>query len=71
MKKVTLVVEITLDIPDDVDHELLHLDNKLEDFIVAESGCHIPEINVTGYTTVNVMDDSIEPPPAPFMEDFV
>lgn len=70
MKKVTLTVEITLDIPDDVEHDLLHLDNKLEDFIVAESGCHIPEINVTGYTTVNVIEDS-EIPPAPFMEDFV
>lgn len=57
MKTVTLVVEIAVSVPDNVNPELLHLNNGLEDFIVEEAGTPI-DGTVTGYTTVDVIDDN-------------
>lgn len=57
MKTVTLVVEITVSVPDSTDSTLLHLNNGLEDFRVEEAGTLV-EGTVKGYTTVDVIDDN-------------
>lgn len=59
MKTVTLVVEIVVSVPDETNTGLLHLNNGLEDFRVEEAGTPVAG-NVTGYTTVDVIDDSNE-----------
>jgi hypothetical protein len=59
-KKVTMVVEICVTVPDDTDSSLLHLNNGLEDFRIEEAGMSVEDAEVTGYTTVNVIDDNKE-----------
>ena len=59
MKKITMFVEITLDVPDEVDIQCIHLDNSLEDFKVQEFGKPIDGVEITGYTTVKVIDDDL------------
>lgn len=58
MKKVTLVVEICVEVPDETDIRLLHLNNGLEDFKVECGGIAVEGANVTGYTTVETFDDT-------------
>jgi len=57
MKTVTMVVEITVNIPENTDSHLLHLNNGLEDFKIEEGGIPVEGAEVTGYTTSNVHDD--------------
>ena len=57
MKTVTLVVEIVVQVPNETNSTLLHLNNSLEDFRVEEGGTPV-DGNVTGYTTVDVIDDN-------------
>jgi hypothetical protein len=56
MKKVTMVVEVCVEVPDETETTLLHLNNGLEDFRVEESGKPV-KCNVTGFTTVEVYND--------------
>lgn len=58
MKKVTMVVEICVEIPDEINPDWLHLNNSLEDFRVEEAGKPVDGSKVTGYTTVDVIDDN-------------
>jgi hypothetical protein len=60
MKKVTMVVEVCVTVPDDTDSNLLHLNNGLEDFKVEAGGIPVEGAEVTGYTTVDVIDDNEE-----------
>jgi hypothetical protein len=57
MKKVTMVVEICVNVPDDTRTSILHLNNGLEDFKVEAGGIPVEGSEVTGYTTVKVFDD--------------
>jgi len=61
MKKVTMVVEISVEVPDETESTLLCLNNGTEDFRIEESG-KIVNGKVTGYTTVEVYDDISEYP---------
>lgn len=55
-----MVVEITVDIPDEVDPDDLCLDNKLEDINVVTSYGNYAPFVVTGYTTTNIYQDTPE-----------
>jgi hypothetical protein len=57
MKTVTLVVEIVVQVPNETNSTLLHLNNSLEDFRVEEAGTPVNG-NVKSYTTVDVIDDN-------------
>jgi len=57
MKTVILVLEIVVQVPDGTKSTLLHLNNSLEDFRVEEAGTPV-DGKVTGYTTVDVIDDN-------------
>jgi hypothetical protein len=76
MKKIMLVVEIMVDIPNNVNSDLLHLDNKMDDFKVVEAGTKVPGIKVTGYYTNNIYEvqnnnNTKSKYEDRFMEDFV
>lgn len=71
-----LVVEIMVDIPNNVNSDLLHLDNKMDDFKVVEAGTKVPGIKVTGYYTNNIYEvqnnnNTKSKYEDRFMEDFV
>jgi hypothetical protein len=53
MKTVTMTVLLTVEVPDKVDTDLLHLGNGLEDFRVEEAG-DVVGAKVTAYETVSV-----------------
>lgn len=55
-----MVVEVCVTVPDDTDSNLLHLNNGLEDFKVEAGGIPVEGAEVTGYTTVDVIDDNEE-----------
>lgn len=69
MKKVTLVVEISVTVPDNTYLDGLHLGNARTDFRIEESGMPVEGAEVTGYTTVNVLDDSGDEVEAEPMDD--
>lgn len=56
-----MVVEISVEVPDETESTLLCLNNGTEDFRIEESG-KIVNGKVTGYTTVEVYDDISEYP---------
>ena len=54
MKTVTMTVELVVEVPDEVDADLLHLGNGLEDFMIEEAGSGLDDATVTAYETVSV-----------------
>lgn len=63
MKKVTLVVEITMEVPDNTYLDGLHLGNARTDFKIEEAGFPVEGAKVTGFTTTDVFDDSDDAEP--------
>lgn len=53
-----MVVEICVNVPDDTDPNFLHLNNGVEDFRVESAGVCVEGIEVTSYTTVDVVGDN-------------
>ena len=52
-----MIVEICVEVPDNINEDLMHLNNNLEDFRVQCDGHDVEGAEVTGFTTVNVIND--------------
>lgn len=59
MKKIVMVVEIEVEVPENVDATLLHLANSSEDFLIEECGKRV-DAKVNWYNTIKILHNTKE-----------